>query len=136
MSLLNENNIRMQFKAGVISEDRFEALMKQLRSEKEDADKYEADKEEMYGLNESVNMEVLMSQIKSEKEASDKYEEEKEELYGLNEGIDLEVFDKLLGRIKREKRNLISMKQRERSFLVKTKCIQKAKKKQVAVILF
>lgn len=61
MSLLNENNFRMQFKAGIISEDRFELLMNQLRSEKEIADKYEEDKEEMYGLNENLKTSSLNS---------------------------------------------------------------------------
>jgi len=53
MGLLNENQVKMQLMAGVISENRFDELMKQIKSEKEASDQYEEDKEELYGLNEN-----------------------------------------------------------------------------------
>lgn len=85
----------MQFQAGIINENKFEALMKQLKDEKEASDKYEEDKEEMYGLNESA---PAPGGPVNPTGVSESYES-----LGLHEGVDVSVMDKLMSQIKKEK---------------------------------
>lgn len=102
MKSLNENKVIMQFTAGIINEDRFDELMKQIKADQKEYDDYEKNKQEMYGLDETkifkvkkgflnesrnkyLKMQELIHQIKSDAEDLEQYEKEKDEIYSLKE---------------------------------------------------